>query len=150
MQISLEELQEIFDKVLTEVKVKKCCSESDKILLSKDPKTPEETLLILATDVNPDVRYFVAQNPNTPPKALEQLAIDEYHGVRCCVANNPNTPPKVLEILATDEEYCVRWRVELNPNHNPKETLEVTKQQKEALKKLIDASQDVSLKSINL
>jgi 3-methyladenine DNA glycosylase AlkC len=150
MQISLEELKEIFDKVLTEVKVKKCCSESDNILLSRDPKTPPKTLQALATDVNPDVRYFVAQNPNTPTKVLEQLATDENWRVRCGVAHNPNTSTKTLEQLATDEDSYVRWSVARNPNYNPKETLEVTKQQKEALKKLIDASQDESLKTINL
>jgi len=85
---------------------------------AKDPNTSTETLEFLATDKDPDVRYWVAQNRNTPTKSLELLATDKNYYVRYWVARNSNTPPEALELLATDKDPDVRHWVAQNPNRN--------------------------------
>jgi hypothetical protein len=58
----------------------------------------------------------LAQNPNTSPETLELLATDKNSDVRWEVARNPNTSPETLELLATDKDSCVRYWVAYNPN----------------------------------
>ena len=63
------------------------------------------------------------------------------------LAKNPNTPQETLKLLATDKGWDVRCVVAKNPNYK-KQTLELTSTQYEALKKLIESSQDESLKGL--
>jgi hypothetical protein len=116
--------------------------------LALNPNTPPETLTLLARDEDLSVRCRVALNPNTPTETLTILARDEDWGVRWSVAWNPNTPSESLVILAQDEDDDVRNGATQNPNYNPAKELKVTAKQYEALKKLLAASQDEDLKSI--
>ena len=115
--------------------------------IALDPNTPQETLRLLATDKDIYVRWVVAENPNTPQETLAILATDKSSSVRYWVAKNPNTSQETLAILATDEDSDVRWRVAENPNYK-KQTLELTSVQYDALKKLIESGQDEVLKGI--
>ena len=116
--------------------------------LALNPNTPPEILTLLAQDKDWGVRCGVAENPNTPPKTLTILARDKVAYVRRYVAQNPNTPPESLEILVQDKDWNVRQSAQQNPNYNPVKELKVTAKQYEALKKLLAASKDEDLKSI--
>jgi len=87
-----------------------------KIIAAQDPNTEQETLELLATDEDPDVRYWLAKNPNIPKESLQLLATDENPAVRQYVAKNPNIPKESLQLLATDENSYVRYCVTQNPN----------------------------------
>ena len=67
--------------------------------------------------------------------------------VRRCVALNSNTSQDTLAVLVTDENPDVRYWVAKHPNYK-KQTLELNTKQYDALKKLIESSQDESLKGI--
>ena len=132
---------------------KNCCVRYGAAL---NPNTPPETLKVLETDnyqsptdKNYNVRYYVAQNPNTPPETLKVLATDKNSNVRYYVAQNPNTPPETLKVLATDEDYNVRYWVAQNPNYKT-QTIELTQVQYDALKVLLESSQDETLKTLSL
>ena len=94
-----------------------------------------------------DEKIKLARDPNTSQESLAILVTDEYRSVRCWVAQHSNTSPETLEVLATDEDSNVRWEVAQNPNYK-KQTLELNTKQYDALKKLIESSQDESLKGI--
>jgi hypothetical protein len=81
---------------------------------AKNPNTPDSSLLKLARDENPLVRYSVAQNSNLSVNILEVLAQDEERDIRYNVASHPNTPVSLLEELAKDKG--VVWNVARNPN----------------------------------
>lgn len=68
MNITTEQLEEIFAKIIKEVKSSNFSnlSRDEKIKLAKDPNTSPKTLEFLASDENSYVRYWVANNPNTP------------------------------------------------------------------------------------
>ena len=122
--------------------------------------TPEqiaEIVLKVLKEVNePDVlalhydkKLELALNPNTSPEILKVLATDEDSCVRYGVAINPNTSPETLKVLATDEDSCVRYGVKKNPNYKTK-TIELTVVEYDALKVLLESSQDESLKTLAL
>ena len=149
MAYTPEQISQIVLKVLKEVEepdVSKL-SYGEKIKLTQDPNTPQETLAILATDKESYVRCEVAQNQNTSQESLAILATDEKPYVRCGVARNKNTSQELLRLLATDENPYVRWEVADNPNYK-KQTLELSSVQYNALKKLIESGQDEILKGI--
>ena len=105
--------EQISLKVLKEIKTPDVLTLSldEKIKLARHLNTPVESLKVLATDKNPDVRCCVARHPNTPVETLSVLATDKNWDVRCCVARNPNTPVEDLKVLATDEDSVVRYWV---------------------------------------
>jgi hypothetical protein len=117
MNYTPEQIASIVLKVLKEIETPNVSSLSrgEKIKLAKDPNTPQETLQVLATDKNSDVRYEATQNPNTSPETLQ--------------------------VLATDKNSDVRYEATQNPNYK-KQTLELTSTQYEALKKLVESGQD--------
>jgi len=111
--------------------------------LSRDPRTPTETLVALAEHPHPSVVDGVAFHPSTPPETLAKfvedgrdglvltgvagnpsaspetlrvLARNEEEGVRMCVAANPSAPPEALTVLASDSEVFVRTNVRANPS----------------------------------
>ena len=45
-------------------------------------------------------RKYLAGNPNPPPQTLTILATDEDEEIRQLVAKNPNTSPETLVMLA--------------------------------------------------
>jgi len=92
----------------------KSLSVDEKIRLLTDINAPPtEVLIQLATDEDPDVRYYVAARENTPPEILEILSSDEDECVRWEVARNYNTPIKILELLATtDKDYWNRYQAQ--------------------------------------
>jgi len=120
--------------------------------------TPEQisqiVLKILKEIETPDVlklsckkKLNLAQDPNTSTETLAVLAIDKNPDVRLEVADHPNTSTESLAILATDKNSFIRDVVSKHPNYK-KQTLELTTKQYDALKKLIESSQDESLKGI--
>ena len=149
MNYTPEQIASIVLKVLKEIETPDVSSLSlnEKNELAKNPNTSQETLKVLVTDDDWRIRYEVATNPNTPQETLQLLATDEDYYVRHWTARNPNTSPETLKVLATDKDSFVRHGISLNPNYK-KQTLELTSTQYEALKKLIESSQDESLKGL--
>ncbi len=148
MNYTPEQIAEIVLKVLKEV------NEPDVLSFSldcvaKNPNTPVETLNVLATDKNSGVRSCVARNPNTPAETLNVLATDKNSYVRYGVTRNPNAPVETLNVLATDKNSYVRYGVTRNPNYKT-QTLELTQVQYDALKVLLESSQDETLKTLTL
>jgi len=148
MNYTPEQIAEIVLKVLNEVNTPNL-SYQEKLELAINPNTPIETLKVLATDGDWDVRYWVAGNPNTPVEILKVLATDENSSVRCGVAQHPNSPVEILKVLATDEDYNVRCGVAKHPNYKIK-NLELTSIQYDALKTLLKSSQVETLKNLTL
>jgi hypothetical protein len=74
--------------------------------------------------------------------------MDKVTNVRWRIAYNPNTSPETLQSLATDEDFHVRWYVAKNPNYKSNKTLELTSEQFNALKELIESGQNPVLKSL--
>jgi hypothetical protein len=64
------------------------------------------------------------------------------------LAQNPNTSPEVLQTLATDKSSNVRRYVAKNPNYKSNKTLELTSEQFNSLKELIESDQNPVLKSL--
>jgi hypothetical protein len=149
MTYTPEQISQIVSKVLNEIEepdISKLPFD-EKLKLAKDPNTSQETLAVLATDKDSNVRYYVAKHPNTSQESLDVLATDKHPDVRYYVAVHPNTLPESLAILATDEDRDVRYAVARHPNYK-KQTLELTTKQYDDLKRLIESSQDESLKGI--
>ena len=94
-------------------------------------------------------KYKLVENPNTSVETLKVLATDEDSNVRYWVAGNPNTPVETLKILATDKDSSVRCEVARNSNYKTK-TIELTQVQYDALKTLLESSQVESLKTLTL
>ena len=84
------------------------------------------------------------------PEILDVLSRDKNLHVRYGVAQNPNTNPETLDVLSRDEYISVRYGVEQNPNYKNKFTVELSSAQHEALKKLIESSQDPELRNVTL
>jgi hypothetical protein len=95
--------------------------------VAKNPNTPSDVLLNLASSQSQDVLLALAQNPNTPPAALEKLAnlpigrsyingsrprspVHEY------VARHSNTPTYLLHQFAQNTDELIRVAVASNPN----------------------------------
>ena len=77
----------------------------EKTQLAKDSNTSQETLDVLATDKDCDVRCWVALNPNTSQETLAILAIDKNPDVRIWVAKNSNATEVIRRlVLMTNEE----------------------------------------------
>ena len=149
MNYTPEQISQIVLKVLKEVETPDILglSYEEKIKLTQDPNTSQETLAILATDEYSSIRCGVAQHPNTSQETLAILATDEDSNVRYGVARNQNTPQELLKILAKDEDSFVRNSSTENPNYK-KQILELNTNQYDALKKLIESGQDETLKGI--
>jgi hypothetical protein len=107
----------------------------------KDIETPDVSSLSFEEKIN------LAKTPSTPQETLKVLATDENVDVRCWVAWNRNTSQESLKVLATDEDYYIRCCASRNPNYK-KQTLELTSVQYQALEKLIESGQDESLKGL--
>jgi hypothetical protein len=150
MNDNVEKINQILLKILKEVNpdIISKLSVHEKQKLARDENIPPETLNILVNDEDLGVRYLVAQNPNTPPETLTLLVEDKSWAVRYTVAGNPNTPLETLIILANDESEAVREVVSGNTNY--KNLSYLTSQQRNAIKKLIEACQDEILKTIKL
>ena len=123
MNYTPEQISQIVLKVLKEIEEPDVLklSRQEKVKLAQDPNTPQESLAILATNEDPDVRFWVSRHPNTSTETLAVLATDEYRSVRYGAEHNPNYKKRVLEL--NTKQY-------------------------DALKKLIESSQDESLKGI--
>jgi hypothetical protein len=78
---------------------------SNKCRIASDGNTSPETLAVLATDEDSDVRWRVAYNRNTPPETLELLAQDENSDVRWQVARNPNATEEILLTIKAYEKF---------------------------------------------
>ncbi len=76
--------------------------------LASNPRTPAQSLGLLAAHKNASVRIAVASNPNVSPKECQTLAQDETAFVRAAIAQNPNLPTYLQFILATDDEPAVK------------------------------------------
>ncbi len=151
MNYTPEQIAEIVLKVLKEVNEPDVLSLSydEKIKLLRNPNIPVESLNVLATDEYYSVRWRVAENPNIPVETLNVLATDKNSYVRYGVTRNPNTPTETLNVLATDKNSYVRYGVTRNPNYKT-QTLELTQVQYDALKVLLESSQDETLKTLTL
>ena len=116
MTYTPEQISQIVLKVLKEIETPDVfkLSYDEKVKLAKDPNTPTETLAVLATDVDSNVRRCVALNPNISKETLAVLATDKDWGVRCWVAQHSNTSQETLNVLATDKDFYVRFCVALN------------------------------------
>ena len=77
------------------------------------------------------------------PDQILELSYEE----KIQLAKDPNTSQESLAILATDKSDVVRYYAAKHPNYK-KQTLELNTKQYDALKKLIESSQDESLKDI--
>jgi len=75
-----------------------------------------ETLEILSSDRNCDVRDGVVENPNCPGEILEKLASDEAVFIRCIVAGHPNISRAAIIKLLKDTHPAVKANLEHNPN----------------------------------
>jgi hypothetical protein len=84
--------------------------------VAKDPNTPVDVLVELATDIDGHIRSGVAGNPNTPVELLKELSKEDTWNILWQVAGNPNTPVELLAELAKHENEYVRWNVADNPN----------------------------------
>lgn len=87
-------------------------SKIDRIRLrvAENPRTPLDTLELLASDNNPDVRVAVGTNPSTPAYISYRLAFDEDPNVRLGLADDVNTPIELLAKLMEDENPYVSYR----------------------------------------
>ena len=106
MSLSIDDLKEIFDRIIENLKNSERCEDyynmelSIKKLAASNSNTPSELLEKLANDGSNLVRGYVACNDNTPPEVLVKLANDEYGNIRWMVAkNNPNTPKYIKTYL---------------------------------------------------
>lgn len=81
--------------------------------VAKNPHTPSDVLVQLASDEINLVRALVATNPATPPLILEKFFSDEKI-VRDGLSGNPATPSKILKILVNDADKMVRMRLAEN------------------------------------
>jgi len=99
--------------------------------------------------LNFDQRKQLAQTTKDPV-ILNKLSRDKNPYIRCRVAQNPNTKLEILEYLSRDEDFYVRKYVTENPNYKNKFTVELSSAQHEALKKLIESSQDPELRNVTL
>ena len=134
MTYTPEQISQIVLKVLKEIEepdVSKL-SLDEKIKLTQHPNTSPETLAVLATDGDPGIRRLVAEHSNTSTETLEVLATDKDPDVRDEVAKNPNATKIIRRLVLMANEHI----------------LELNTKQYDALKKLIESSQDESLKGI--
>lgn len=86
-----------------------------RVVVARDRRCGEKTLLRLARSAESEVRQEVAGNPHTSAVILEQLARDMEPSVRAMVARNMLTPISVLVALSQDAEVRVRAAALRNP-----------------------------------
>ena len=105
-----EQMSQIVLKVLKEIEEPNVLelSYNEKLELTKDPNTSQETLAILATDKNSNVRYWVARHPNTSQETLAILATDKNIDVRFWVADNPNYKKQTLELIESSQDESLK------------------------------------------
>ena len=91
------------------------------VLQAQDPKSSQESLMLMATQGDPVLHVHVAQNPNTPFEALDHLGRNSRSDhvlsvlagspdprLRKRVAENPATSLRDLVLLADDANSDVR------------------------------------------
>ena len=73
MTYTPEQISQIVLKVLKKIEELNGLelSNDEKVELAQHPNTSQETLAVLATDKNRDVRYWVARHPNYKKQTLE-------------------------------------------------------------------------------
>ena len=84
-------------------------------LAAKDPNTPVDVLLRIASNKSPDSKWArkeVARNPNASLEVLEELSGDETEHqnemLGYYIAKHPNTTPELLQQLASSESIVTR------------------------------------------
>ena len=98
-----QELKEKVEELIAELSYSSANSESANDVfkaLALNPSCPEEMLIKLAKDPDPEVRSAVTENSMTPPEILKTLAKDKSREVRESVARNTSTPGETLNVLA--------------------------------------------------
>jgi hypothetical protein len=81
--------------------------------LAADGNTSIETLVVLARDRDPNVRWRVAQNRNAPPHVLTVLAYDDDLDVCVQVTRNPNAPEDLLWAMSQNKDLQVSLYAQL-------------------------------------
>ena len=109
--------------------------------VAKNPHTPQDVLVDLASDEVNLVRALVATNPATPANILEKFFSDEKI-VRDGLSGNPATPVKILKILANDADKMVRMRLAENKNAPTEILNELTKDSDENVVKAAQANME--------
>ena len=98
-----KELQERAEELIAELSYSGANSDSANAVfkaLALNPSCPEDILMKLAKDPDPEVRSAVAENSLTPPEILRTLAKDKSREVRESVARNTSTPGETLNVMA--------------------------------------------------
>lgn len=101
--IHYEELKDRVEELIIELSFSEANSESASVVfkaLALNPSCPQETLVKLAKDSDPEVRSAVAVNLMTPAEILKTLAKDKSREVRESVARNTSTPEETLNAMA--------------------------------------------------
>jgi hypothetical protein len=81
-----------------------------RLRVAENPLTPEEVLVFLSGDKEPDVRLAVGTSQHTPTFIVEKLARDHDPTVRHGLAEDFNIPARILKALAEDENAYVSCR----------------------------------------
>lgn len=118
LRTSVYEREQGYSKTMVELLRDLATNEADmgaRWAVAKNPHTPADVLVALASDEINLVRALVATNPKTPPHILEKFFSDEKI-VRDGLSGNPSTPLKILKILANDADKMVRMRLSENPS----------------------------------
>lgn len=97
-----------------------------RISLARDPNTPANILLQLATDDYSGVRRALAENPSLPLNVQVTLAKDIIKLVRRTLARNQNLFTETMRILASDHDEIVRICIATN-NKTPAKVLSLIK-----------------------
>lgn len=98
-----KELQKRAEELIAELSYPEANSDSANAVfkaLALNPSCPEDLLMKLAKDPDPEVRSAVAENSLTPPEILRTLAKDKSREVRESVARNTSTPGETLNVMA--------------------------------------------------
>ena len=85
--------------------------------LAENPCTPQEILMLLATDESTEVRAALAWNVAAQVDVLERLCLDEDVNVRLALTENHKLQKELLELLANDDNPYVQ--------HHAKRSLDV-------------------------
>jgi len=70
-----------------------------RLMVAKNPNTPEDALGNLANDKIYEIRLAVAKNPNTPESAFENLDKDAGYKIQEAIMNNRNAPSEIIALL---------------------------------------------------
>ena len=80
--------------------------------LACDKKTPPQILWQLARSGDSSIKQLVVDNPNSDVKTLLALAIDPDPAVRFALAQNHHLPRQILKILSEDDNPYVACRAQ--------------------------------------